>query len=102
MDDGDVLGAVRVGVHLIGRAVRRPARVPNSDAAHERAADERGAQVVQLADGLYHADGGAIHDGDARAVVAAVLEARQAVNEPVLHLRLTQNSNNPTHLNLTL
>ena len=37
VDDCDVLGAVRVGVHLIGGAVRRPSRVPDTDAAHERA-----------------------------------------------------------------
>jgi hypothetical protein len=65
--DGNVSLAVDVGVGvaLIGNAVRRPARMPDSQIALNRTAHECPLQLRDLAGGLAGLDARSIHDGHA-------------------------------------
>ena len=82
VDDGDAAGPVRVGVDRRRAAVGRPARVADAaDRGGRRGGRQRPAQVVELARGLDDVEPAGAHEGDAGGVVAAVLQAPQAVHE---------------------
>ena len=49
MDDGELLGRVRMGVDLVRLAVRRPARVADADRARQRRLRQLQLEVAQLA-----------------------------------------------------
>ena len=82
--DGDPAGrvGVRVGVAVVGRAVGGPAGVAHAGRAGDRAVGEFLVQVLDAA-GLLGDLQRAVRadDGDARGVVAAVLEAAQALDD---------------------
>ena len=83
VDDDDLAGAVavRVGV-LLGRpAVRRPARVADAVVAGDRVQRDDVLEIRQLAGAAPQVDRAVVHDGDARRVVAAILEPPQPVDE---------------------
>src|SRR5262249_20392025 len=72
---------VRVGV-LLGRpAVGGPARVAETEGPLDRREPEVLLEVAQLAGAAHDLDGVAVDDRDARGIVAAVLQAPQAVEE---------------------
>ena len=84
VDDRDIAGAVHMGmgIEVVRPAVGRPARVGQADRGLRRRVEQCRAQVGQLARALLHeqlAAGG--HEGDARGVVAPVLQAREAVEQ---------------------
>ena len=77
----DVAGEVRVRIALGRRAVRRPARVGNTGLTADVIAGGLGGKLGDAAgraDAFYR---GAVDYGDARRVVAAVLETPQAVDQ---------------------
>jgi hypothetical protein len=84
--DGDRAGAVdvRVGVAVGRRAVRGPAGVPDAERAGQRLVGDLLLEVGQLAGlALDLQRALVVEHGDARAVVAAVLEPAQAVEHHV-------------------
>ena len=84
VDDNDVARGVGVGmgVRLGGGAVRRPARVADAGAASRQVVGEMATQVGELADALRYAEAAlGVEHGDAGAVVAAVLEAGEALED---------------------
>ena len=84
VDDRDIAGAVDVGmgVEVVGPAVGRPAGVGEADRRLGRGVEQRGAQVGQLARALLHEQLARCRDeGDAGRVIAAVLEAREALEQ---------------------
>ncbi len=102
VDDGElvVVGEVRVGVGVRGTAVGRPARV--ADARHavgKRVRAEVVSQHLQLARALAHLEGAvAVDDGDARGVVAAVLQSGQAREQDGLARARAYVSDDSTHV----
>ncbi|NUR09001.1 MAG: type I pantothenate kinase [Nocardioidaceae bacterium] len=72
---------VRVCVDVVGRAVGRPAGVPETGGRlRQRLVAERLVEVRQLAGALVPGDLPVVHERDARGVVAAVLHAPQALD----------------------
>jgi hypothetical protein len=70
---------VRVGVVVVGDAVRRPARVRQADRALGQALTEVRLQVGDAPRHLLHHEQPVLDDGEARRVVPSVLEALHAV-----------------------
>src|ERR1700686_3268534 len=83
VDDRDFTLAVdvRMRVALVGDTVRRPARVAYSRVAGNRAGSEREFQLGDLSSRFAGLDSGAVHDGHAGGVVAAVLHSLQPLEE---------------------
>ena len=100
MDDGHARGAVRVGVALRRRAVGGPARVADAGEAGERVVLKRFGQVDQLAAGAPALDVAVDERGDAGAVIAAVFEAAQRVQQPRGCVCLTDNADYAAHARL--
>ncbi len=82
-DDGDAprAVAVRVGVLLAGPAMRRPARVSETDARLRGVPADRLEQLVEVADSTHDVEPAGLDEGDAGGVVAAVLQASEAVED---------------------
>ncbi len=83
VDDDDLAGAVAVWMCVFFRraSVRRPACVPDAVIAVERVDRERIFEARKLAGATPQLDRAVANHGDAGRVVAAVLEAPQAVDE---------------------
>src|SRR5216684_502719 len=83
VDDDDLARAVavRVGVFLGWPAVRRPARVADAVLTRQRIGDDHPFEVRQLAGASPQVHRAAVHDRDARRIVAAVLELSQPLDE---------------------
>ena len=94
-----VVCKVRVGVGIRGATVGSPARVPDARRARgERMLGEVIAQDTELARPLAHTQVAvAVDDGNARRVVAAVLQARQSSNEDGLTLTRPDIPDDSTH-----
>ena len=80
-DDDLTVTVVRVRVALRWRAVRRPARVRDAGRAADRLAEDDGLELRDLSGGAARLDALAVLHGDARGVVAAVLETAEAVDQ---------------------
>jgi hypothetical protein len=94
VDDHHLAGAVlvRVGVGVAGLAVGRPAGVADPYRSGGEDAFQAGGEAAELARGLDHLGIALpVQDGDSRAVIAAVLEALQPLEQhrprlPVPHV----------------
>jgi hypothetical protein len=75
--DFAVASGVGMGVDIIGLAVGRPAGVPDAQRAIDRLFFQQPAQLIDPAGFFADRDLAAIQHGDARAVVAPVLQAEQ-------------------------
>ena len=96
----DVLrfGVVRMGVHVVRHAVRRPARMRDADATAQFLALEEMLQVGDLALTLVYVERTVLADhGDPRAVVSAVFEPVQTLQQNRAGLAPPDISYNPTH-----
>ena len=96
----DVLrfGVVRMGVHVVRHAVRRPARMRDADASAQLLALEEMLQVGDLALTLVYVECTVLADhGDPRAVVSAVFEPVQTLQQNRTGLASPDISYNPTH-----
>ncbi len=97
-DDPTRRVAVRVGVLLRRPAVRRPAGVADARPAGKRPALDPGREVPELPLAPGDAEEAVrAEDGDARRVVAAVLEAPQAVDQDRRRLPRSDVSDDPAH-----
>ncbi len=99
VDDGDaVAGQMRVRVRFGHAAVRGPARVRDAEPARERL---RGELRLELRDFAYGAAQAELvirlHDGEAGRVVAAILEALQALDEHGNDVALCDCSDDAAH-----
>ena len=97
--DRDLAGAVdvRVGVLLARLAVRRPARVADAHATGDRRGVERLLEVDQFADAARDGQLSGVDDGDARRVVAAVLEPCKPAEQHVSRAAGADVSDDSTH-----
>ena len=105
VDDRDLAGAVavRVGVEVVGPAVRRPARVGEADRGVRRPVGDGGLQVDQLAGPLLDEQVARVIDqGDAGRVVAAVLEALEPFDQDGPRLPGTGVTDDAAHWGLSL
>jgi len=103
VDDDDLAGAVamRVGVLLSGTAVGGPAGVSDAIGAVERLDPDDFFKIAQFALGAAHLQAGSIAgDGDARGVVAAVLELSEAFDDDINDWLVPYVSHNAAHLRL--
>src|SRR3546814_7513423 len=81
-----------MGVVLGRPTVSRPAGVADADGAVERLALDNAGEIGKLALGAPAVDRAVAQRGDARGVVAAVLQALQAVEQQGRHGRLAQDT----------
>ncbi|MNZ82960.1 hypothetical protein D3C78_1016750 [compost metagenome] len=89
---------MRVGVGLAGHAVRRPARVGDAQTAGERLFGQRLLQRGDLADAAAAAQPAVLAiDRHPGAVVAAVFEALEALDENGTDITLGDGANNSAH-----
>jgi hypothetical protein len=95
--NGAVRADVRVGVHVIGRPVRSPARVADADSAGSWLRLQKPRQVVDAPGRLGHVEPAAVGGDDSRAVVAAVLKPPQPAHEELRRGLRAKVSNNSTH-----
>ena len=97
--DDEVTRAVRMRMRIAVRrtAMRRPARMADTDRALRHIFLDLVAQCRKAADALLDADVIAVINGDAGRIVAAVLELREALEQEVRCLLVTDITNNTTH-----
>ena len=97
VDDREPVGGVRMGVGLVRLAVRRPARVADADRAGQRRLRQLELEVAQLAFGAPALEAPVLQGGDARRVVAAVLEALQRVDDLHRHRLVSEDADDSAH-----
>jgi hypothetical protein len=100
MDDGDARGAVRMRIAFGWCAMCRPPRVADPDAAGQRRALEGRREIAELPLGAAALDM-AVHQGrDAGAVVAAIFEPPQRVQQQRSRRTRPDHSHDATHQRL--
>ena len=97
VDDGDAAGLVGVGVALGRLAVGRPAGVADAGVAADRVADEEVGEGDELADRAPALEPPLVEGGDAGAVVAAVLEALQRLEDQRRDLVAAEDGDDAAH-----
>ena len=97
MDDGDAAGLVGVGVALGRLAVGRPAGVADARLAADRVADEEVGEGDELADRAAALEPALVEGGDAGAVVAAVLEPLQRLEDQRRDLVAAEDGDDAAH-----
>src|SRR5215210_1495537 len=97
VDQGHRSGDVRMRVADGRRAVRRPARVCDADGPAERVRVELGGQIFELALGPPALQPAAVDGADARRVIAAILEALQAIEQPLRDSGIPCNADDSAH-----
>ncbi len=96
--DGNAIVHVRVGVALHRLAVRRPARMAEARAALQGMVGKPQLQVLELALGAAPIEMAVLDGGNARGVVAAILEPAQRVDDLARHRLLPENADDATHV----
>ena len=96
--DRDAAGLVRVGVALGRLAVGRPAGVADAGVAADRVLDQEVGERDQLADGAAAGELAVVHRGDAGAVVAAVLQPLQRLEDQRGDLVAAEDRDDAAHL----
>src|SRR3546814_18414432 len=86
-----------MGVVLGRPTVSRPAGVADADGAVERLALDNAGEIGKLALGAPAVDRAVAQRGDARGVVAAVLQELEAVEQQGRHGRLAQDTDDAAH-----
>ena len=99
VDDGDAALHVRMGmgVDVAGFAVGCPAGMADTDAAGQGSFDHTIHQVLQPSLGLAELDHAVLHHGDACAVIAAILQPGQTLQQDILRLTGADITNNAAH-----
>src|SRR5258706_10155223 len=86
-----------MGVLVGGLTVGRPARVADADGASQRVFHEQSFEVRELADTAAYLDALTIQSGDARGIVAAILESLQRADEDAARLAGADVSDDSAH-----
>ncbi|GJD49993.1 hypothetical protein OPKNFCMD_2729 [Methylobacterium crusticola] len=97
VDHREALGGVRVGVGLVGAAMRRPAGVADADGAGEGVLEQLELEVRELALSPPPLQAAGFQGGDARRVVAAILEPAQGVDHLSRHGTPPDDSHDAAH-----
>src|SRR5208282_4514471 len=99
MDDGDgaIAAYVRVGIGVGGAAVGRPARVADAVAARGRLLGKKSRQLRDSTRMLADVHPGTGHRGQARAIVAAVFQPLEPLDQDRLRLTPADVTDNSTH-----
>ena len=97
MHHGDPPGLVRVRVALARRAVRRPAGMADAGMAADRILHEQVGERDQLAHRPPAAEAPLVHGRDAGAVVAAILEPLQRLEDQRRDLVAAEDRDDPAH-----
>ena len=97
MDDGDVVGEMRMRVGLVGHAMRRPAGVADADTAFERRRFQPGFEIDQLALGAAAVEMAVFDRGDAGRIIAAIFEPLQRVDDQGRDGLLADDADNSAH-----
>ena len=95
-------GGVRVGVALVGNAVRGPAGVADADAAGQRVGLQQRFQIGQLALGAAALDPAIHQGGDAGRVIAAIFQPTQSLDQRRGDLALANDADDAAHVRLLL
>ena len=95
--DGDALVHVRVGVALDRLAVGRPARMAEAGVPLQRMVGEPQLQVLELALGAAAVEMAVLDGGNARRIIAAILEPPQRVDEVARHRLLPEDADDAAH-----
>jgi hypothetical protein len=99
-DDGElvlVTARQRMGVLLADAAVRGPARVPEARGRNRAVRPGRGPELLEVADRAHVVEAVVLPEGDARRVVAAVLQALETLEKQVLAGSRPDVSDDPAH-----
>jgi hypothetical protein len=88
----------RMGVLLRDAPVRRPARVPEARRRGRSVRPGSGPQVAERPHGAHVVEAAALEEGDSRRVVAAVLQALEALEQQRLALTRSDVSDDPAHV----
>ena len=100
VDDGDLSLAteVRVGIHVVGGAVRGPSRVSDADRALGLMLAHVTGEVGHLPLPLFHPEGAIwFKGGDARAVVPAVFQTFEPIDQDGVSRLFAQVANDSAH-----
>ena len=90
MDQGDLVGRVRMGIVAGRRAVGRPARVRDADLARQRVRGELAREIVELALGAAPFELAVDDRADPGRIIAAIFEPPEALDQPVGNLITAQ------------
>ena len=95
----DIAGAVivRMGVHVVGLAVGRPARVGDAGVSFERLALEFGFEVADLTRCLHDLEAALLLDRHAGGIVAAILETLEPFHQDGQAIAMSDVSDDATH-----
>ena len=99
MDHDEVAGAVevRMGVDLIGAAVRGPARVPDADRSGDGAGRQPIAQRIEFARVTAHFDAIVLNHGDPGGIIAAIFQPLETLINHGRRISRPDITNNATH-----
>jgi hypothetical protein len=97
MHDGHLICCMRVRIALRRVAMRRPARVADADGAAERLFLQLVGKVDEFAFGAAAFDLAINQRGDARAVIAAVFKALEALHQLRGRFFFTENADDTAH-----
>ena len=102
VDDGDLVGRMRVRVVLGRPPMGRPARMADADRAGERLLLQDGAEIAELSFRAAAVDPAILQRRDAGGIVAAIFEALQAVEQQGSHFRLADDADDAAHARVLL
>ena len=97
--NGKIARAVcmRMCVAVRRTSMRRPTRMPNADMTCRLISFDDSLEFGKTTHAFFHADLLLVQDGDARRIIAAILELRQPLDEKRRRLTLADITNDSTH-----
>ena len=98
MDHRHLVGGVRMGIAFGGRAMRRPAGMTDTDIAAERLEAQLGGEIAELAFGAAAADLPTLQRRDAGAVIAAIFQPLERIDQSRCNRLSPDNPDNTAHL----
>ncbi len=98
VDDGDTAGGVRVGVGLVGLAVRRPAGVADADRPLEFRLADLFVEIAQLAGRAQAFQPAAFKQRDAGGIIAPVFQPLQRLDQAQRNRLIAQDTDDAAHV----
>src|SRR5690606_27144672 len=97
VDHSDAVVHVRMGIALDRAPVRRPAGMADAGAALERLLQKPRFEIPELALGAAPVEMAVLHRGDARRIIAAILEPPERIDEVPCNGFRAKNADDPAH-----